>query len=45
MLLHSTEDTASADHGPTEPSLPGDKIPFKVEGYQPLIPENNNSIR
>ena len=44
MLLHSIEDTDSTDHGPTEPLFPGDKIPFKVEGYEPLVLEDE-SIR
>ena len=45
MLLHSIEDTNSADHGPTEPLLPGDKIPFKVKGYEPLVPEDKSTSR
>lgn len=44
MLLHSTEDTDSAHHKPMKPLLLGDKIPFKVEGYEPLVPEDK-SIR
>jgi len=40
LPVHSTEATDSADHGPTGSLLPGDEIPFKVEGYEPLVPED-----
>ena len=43
MSLHSMEESGSADHGPTEPLLPRDKIPFKVEGYEPLVPEDKST--
>lgn len=43
MLLYSIEETVSADHRPTEPLLPRDKIPFKVEGYEPFVPEDKST--
>ena len=43
IVLHSIEDTDSADHRPTEPLLPGDKIPFKVERYKPFVSKDKST--